>query len=105
MRGIYDGEGNVMGLAAAKAGLPIRFDSEDRFPFFKDNIEKIRVKMGQSNIQEKQIYFDMHKDIEYPKRKCIRKIIDKITQKSILYYRFLRLKYILKRNSGIQELF
>lgn len=101
MQGIYDGEGNVMGLAAAKAGLPIRFDSEDRFPFFKDNIERIRVKMGQSNIKEKQIYFDMHKSIEHPKRAIWRKFFDKITWKAIFFYRLLRLKYIFQRNSGL----
>ena len=105
MQRIYDGEGNVMGLAAAKAGLTVRIDSEDRFPFFKDNIERARVKMGQSDLKEKQIYFDKHKQIEYPKRTVMRKIIDKITQKAVLFYRFLRLKYILKRNSGLQELF
>lgn len=105
MQRIYDGEGNVMGLAAAKAGLAVRIDSEDRFPFFKDNIERVRVKMGQSDLKEKQIYFDKHKQIEYPKRVIIRKIIDKITQKAVFFYRFLRLKYIFKRNSALHELF
>ncbi|NJO52972.1 MAG: hypothetical protein HC840_30290 [Leptolyngbyaceae cyanobacterium RM2_2_4] len=39
----YAGEGNAIGLAAAKAGLSVQFDSEDRFPFFKDRIEKVRI--------------------------------------------------------------
>ncbi len=104
MQGIYDGEGNVMALAAVKAGLPIRFDSEDRFPFFKDNIERVRVKTGQSNLTEKQIYFDMHKEIEYPKSPIPKKIIDKITQKSVYFYRLLRLRYFLKQNSSLQKL-
>ncbi|MBV6628287.1 MAG: hypothetical protein KI793_36100 [Rivularia sp. (in: Bacteria)] len=103
MQGIYDGEGNVMGLAAAKAGFPIRFDSEDRFPFFKDNIERIRVKMGQSDIIDKQVYFDKHKEIEYPKRANLKKIIDKFTSKVVFYYRLLRLRVYFKQNSSLQE--
>ena len=103
MQGIYDGEGNVMGLAAAKAGLPIRYDSEDRFPFFKDNIEQVRVNLGQSNFAEKQMYFEMHKQIEYPKRSIIKKIIDKITQKSVFFYRLLRLRFFLRQNSSLQD--
>ncbi|MGB3636760.1 MAG: hypothetical protein WBA39_04095 [Rivularia sp. (in: cyanobacteria)] len=103
MQGIYDGEGNVMGLAAAKAGLPIRYDSEDRFPFFKDNIEQVRVKSGQSNLAEKQMYFEMHKQIEYPKRSIAKKILDKITQKSVFFYRLLRLRFFLRHNSSLQE--
>ncbi|MBF2016927.1 MAG: hypothetical protein IGS23_17370 [Rivularia sp. T60_A2020_040] len=103
MQGIYGGEGNVMGLAAAKAGLNIRFDSEDRFPFFKDNIEQIRIKMGQSNLADKQIYFQMHKEIEFPKVPIFLKITDKITRQFVLFYRLLKLRYF-KHNSDLIEL-
>ena len=103
MQGIYNGEGNVMGLAAAKAGLAIRFDSKDRFPFFKDNIEQERIKMGRSNFTEKQMFFEMHKQIEYPKRSIYKKIIDKITQKAIFFYRLLRLRFFVRHNSSLQE--
>ena len=105
MQGVYSGEGNVMGLAAAKAGLTIRFDSEDKFPFFKDNIERVRVKAGLSNLEDKQIYFEMHKEIEYPKRPIWRKFFDKMTRQAIFYYRLLRLRYFAKQNSGFQQLF
>lgn len=104
MQGIYNGEGNVMGLAAAKAGFSIRLDSEDRFSFFKDNIEKERIRMGRSNLTDKQMYFDMHKEIEYPRRAIVRKIIDKIKQKAVFFYRLLKLRYFLKQNSNFQEL-
>ncbi|MEM9923588.1 MAG: hypothetical protein AAF915_07545 [Cyanobacteria bacterium P01_D01_bin.50] len=104
MQGIYGEEGNVMGLAAAKAGLSIRFDSEDRFPFFKDNIERVRVKAGHSNLVDKQIYFDMHKEIEWPKIPIWRKIFDRIIQKAVFLYRLLRLRYFLKQDSSLQEL-
>jgi hypothetical protein len=104
MEGIYDGAGNVMGLAAAKAGLTVRFDSEDRFPFFKDNIEQVRIKTGQSNLKEKHIYFDIHKEIENPKHPTWRKGINKLTKKAVFLYRLLRLRYFVKKDSGFQEL-
>ncbi len=101
--GIYDGEGNVMRLAAAKAGLTIRFDSEDSFPFFKDKIEQVRVKAGQSNLADKQIYFQMHKEIEFPKRPILRKIVDKINRKVVFFYRLLKLRFF-NQNYDLQEL-
>ncbi len=104
MEGIYDGEGNVMGLAALKADFPIRFDSEDRFPFFKDNIERIRLKSGQSNLTEKQIYFDMHRSVEYPNRSIVIKILNKINQKVIFFYRLLRLRYFSSRIPVLKNL-
>ncbi|NET09151.1 MAG: hypothetical protein F6K16_31505 [Symploca sp. SIO2B6] len=104
LNGYYDGEGNVMGLAAAKSGLPIQFDSSDRFPFFKDNIEKIRIKHGQSNQDEKQIYFDIHREIEYPKRSTWKKILRKIIGRIIFGYRWLRLRYFVVQDSSFSEL-
>ena len=97
-QGIYGAEGNVMGLAATLSGLNVRFDSEDRFPFFKDNIEKIRIKKGQSNLEEKQIYFDIHKNIEYPKRSILKKAIDKLIKKIVFLYRLFRLRTVQKQN-------
>ena len=53
LQGIYDGEGYAMGLAAARIGMTFDFFREDKFPFFKDNIEKVRVKNEQSSLQDK----------------------------------------------------
>ncbi len=100
MQGIYGAEGNVMGLAASLSGLNVRFDSEDRFPFFKDNIEKVRIKKGQSNLKEKQIYFDIHKKIEYPELPIWRKVIDKLIAKSVFLYRLFRLRTFVKQDLG-----
>lgn len=105
MRGIYHGEGYAMGLAAAKVGMTIAFDREDKFPFFKDNIERIRIKKGQSNPQEKQIYFDIHENIEYRKRSILRKITDKLVKKSVFVYRLLRLRKIARSDSDFHKLF
>jgi len=105
MQGIYHCECYAMGLAAAKVGMTIRFDREDKFPFFKDNIERVRIKNGQSHAQDKQIYFDIHKEIEYPKRSILQKIIDKLIQKIVLFYRLLRLRIVARRDSSFQKTF
>jgi hypothetical protein len=105
MQGIYHGECYAMGLAAAKVGMTIRFDREDKFPFFKDNIELTRIKNGQSNPQDKQIYFEIHKEIEYRKLSILLKIIDKLTQKVVLFYRLLRLEIVARKDSYFQKTF
>ena len=105
MRGIYHGEGYAIGLAAAKIGMTIRFEREDKFPFFKDNIEQIRIQNGQSNPQEKQIYFDIHKNIEYPKRPILKKLTDKLINKSVFFYRLLRLRDLAKNDSNFHNFF
>jgi hypothetical protein len=96
LQGVYDGEGNVMGLAAAKAGFPIQFDTEDRFPFFKDNIERVRIKHGQSDLKEKQAYFDIHREIEHSRHAIWQKAINKLTRKVVLTYRLLKLRSVYK---------
>jgi hypothetical protein len=105
MQGIYHGEGYAMGLAAAKVGMTIRFEREDKFPFFKDNIERIRIKKGQSNLSEKQIYFDIQKSIEYPKRSILRKITDKLIQETVFRYRLLRLRNLVKNDANFYQIF
>ncbi|YAG12693.1 Glycosyl transferase family 8 [Nostoc sp. DSM 114161] len=105
IRGIYHGEGYAMGLAAAKVGMAIAFDREDKFPFFKDNIERIRIKKGQSNPQEKQIYFEIHENIEYRNRSILRKISDKLIKKSVFFYRLLRLRKVARKDSDFHKLF
>ncbi|MBE9051915.1 hypothetical protein IQ243_16085 [Nostocales cyanobacterium LEGE 11386] len=100
MQGIYDGEGNVMGLAAVLAGLTVQFDSGDKFPFFKDNIEQVRIKKGQSQLKDKQIYFDIHKKIEYPEYPIWRKVINKLIGKAVFLYRLFRLRTFARQDLG-----
>jgi hypothetical protein len=104
LQNIYDGEGNVMGLAAAKTELTIRLDSEDRFLFFKDNIEKERIKHGKSNLENNQALFEAHKEIEYPSRSIWQKAFNKLVKKTIFLYRLLRLRYFAKKDSALQRL-
>ncbi|MGB3491141.1 MAG: hypothetical protein WBA57_00325 [Elainellaceae cyanobacterium] len=104
MNELHDGEGNVMGLAAQKAGLTLQLDAADRFPFFKDNIEKVRVKNGQSSLDDKKSYFETHLKIEYPHRPIWHKSIKKLTRKMGVLYRSLRLKSLAKQDPELQKL-
>lgn len=105
MQGIYDGEGYAMGLAAARIGMTFDFFREDRFSFFKDNIEKVRVKNGQSSLQDKQIYFDIHKEIEYPKHSVWKKVKNKLSKQVVFYYRLFRLRIFVKQDPNFYKIF
>ena len=105
LQGIYDGEGSVMGLAAARIGMTFDFFREDKFPFFKDNIERVRVKNGQSSLLDKQIYFDIHKQIESPKSFIWDKVRNKLIKKIVFYYRLFRLRIFAKQDPKFHTIF
>ncbi|MEG4425843.1 hypothetical protein QUA46_20090 [Microcoleus sp. MON2_D6] len=105
MQEIYHGEGYAMGLAAARIGMTFDFFREDKFPFFKDNIERVRIQNGQAIIQEKQIYFDIHKQIEYPKRSLWKKINNKLSKQVVFYYRLFRLRVFIKKDPNYYKIF
>ncbi|WP_333099588.1 hypothetical protein [Microcoleus sp. Pol12A6] len=105
MQEIYHGEGYAMGLAAARIGMTFDFFREDKFPFFKDNIERVRIQNGQAIIQEKQIYFDIHKQIEYPKRSLWEKINNKLSKQVVFYYRLFRLRVFIKKDPNYYKIF
>jgi hypothetical protein len=92
MNGVYDGDGNVIGLAASQTQFPIRLDSVDRFAFFKDNIEKERIKNKQANPNEKLDYFKAHHSIEYPHLFWIQKVLNKGLSYLKFRYRLLKLR-------------
>lgn len=104
-QGIYYGEGYAMGFAAAKVGLDFGFDRTDWFPFFKDNIEKVRIKNGQSQRQDKQPYFDTHHKIEYPPRSLPQKAWMKLKKSVSLYPRLWRLRRQKREDIYYQKLF
>ena len=99
--GIYYGEGTVMGLAAQKAGLTIKIDRGDKFLFFKDKIERSRIKIGQSNLQDKQKYFEEHRQIETSYSSFLNKKLEKLTGRLAFSYRKLRLKFLKSRQLHI----
>lgn len=98
LHGIYAGEGNAIGLAAAKADFPVRFDSVDRFSFFKDRIERVRIQKGQVNAQEKSIYFEKQKQLEFPNNSRVEKTLTKLSNRIGYLFRLIRLKIISLNN-------
>lgn len=92
LRGWYRNEGCVAAIAAAKAGFGFQTEYYDRFPFFKDVIERERLKSNPEAIQEKQIYFDIHKSIESPSRSLPQKALQKVSKKLQHFYRVRKLK-------------
>jgi TusA-related sulfurtransferase len=98
VNGIYAGEGNAIGLAAAKVNFPVRFDSVDRFSFFKDRIERVRIKKGQVNPQDKSIYFEKQKQLEFPKYTRVEKILVNLSNRIGTLFRLVRLKIISLNN-------
>jgi len=98
LKGIYDCEGNTIGLAAAETGFPVRFDDRDRFPFFKDKIERVRIKQGQVNPREKSAYFQRQQELEYPLRSPLKKIFRKIRKVGGYFWRKTRLRLLSLRD-------
>ncbi|RCJ31328.1 hypothetical protein A6770_20225 [Nostoc minutum NIES-26] len=98
LNGVHDGEGNAIGLAAAKAGLQVRWSEMEGISFFKDRTELIRIKNGQSNIQDMAVYFEQQKMLEYPKQSIWQKVAFKISNNIKYLYNSLRLRIVTLRN-------
>ena len=97
LNGMYDGEGHTIGLAAAKFGLTVRHDPMENFDFFKDKIERVRIKKGQSDPHKNSIFFEKREDTYRNSLPLINKIIAKITRKIMFYYRYLHLRIITRK--------
>lgn len=104
-QGMYDGEGYAIGFAAAKVGLDFGYDRTDWFPFFKDNIEKVRIKNGQSKFQDKKQYFEQHRQIENVPRSVPQKVWAKLKKSVVVYPRLLRLRKQKRQDMYYQKLF
>ncbi|MBD2201098.1 hypothetical protein H6G33_00585 [Calothrix sp. FACHB-1219] len=88
INGVYAGEGNAIGLAAAKAGLQVRWTEMPGISFFKDRTELIRIENGQSKMEEMSIYFEQQIMLEHPQYSLLQKIGIKVS-------RFLKFLYNL----------
>jgi hypothetical protein len=94
LNGMYDREGCAIGLAAAKAGLVIRWSNMPGISFFKDRTEKIRIEKGESKFEDVAVYFEQQKMFEHPKRTLVKEVIHKLKKVYEYSSRFfiLRLK-------------
>ncbi|MFH7027679.1 MAG: hypothetical protein ACHBN1_20340 [Heteroscytonema crispum UTEX LB 1556] len=98
LNGVYDGEGNAIGLAAAKAGLQTRWSDMEGISFFKDRTELIRIKKGQSKMEEMSIYFEQQKMLEHPNRSILGKVAVKLTKNIGSLYNLVRLRIVTLNN-------
>ncbi len=97
-QGIYDGEGSVMGLAAAYSGFDIHFQRRDFFPCFKDSIQRAKSSAKTDAIaatprnatDEFAEEFRRQVEIEYPQRSLHQKIIHRLTAQTAFTYRWLK---------------
>jgi hypothetical protein len=90
LNGVYEGEGNAIGLAAYKAGLPVRWSQMSGISFFNNKTELIKIQKGQSNMDEMLTYFEEHERIAYPKRSILGKIVFKLSKAIMHLYRAIK---------------
>jgi hypothetical protein len=75
---VYHGEGNAIGLAAYKAGLEVRWSDMEGISFFNEKTETIRVKKGQSSMEEMSGFFEEYYRILNPKQPIWKKAVGKL---------------------------
>lgn len=92
LNGLHKHPAYAIGLAAVKAGFPIRHDEMEGFDFFDDRIEKVRIKNGQSDPAAKQKYFETQEKVEQRYRSLPHKVMDKIMQPLCHHYHTARLQ-------------
>jgi hypothetical protein len=97
LNGVLDGEGNAIGLAAAKAGLSVRWCGMEGISFFKDRTEMVRVKKGESNIEEMSKYFEQQKKLEHSDSRLAR-IYRKFSKMFTGFFNLMRLRFYTLSN-------
>jgi hypothetical protein len=98
INGVYQGEGNAIGLAAAKAKFPIRGSEMNGISFFKAQTELIRIKKGQSKVEDMAIYFEQQRKLEYPERSFLENITTKLAKGLRIVYTLIALRIKTLRN-------
>lgn len=92
-RGRPGGEGEALGIAAAKYDIPVNYDEEKVIPFFKNRVELWLISQGKARREDSQQYFEGYQRIKYPKRSLPQKVIDKVSYKAGILYRTLRFRW------------
>ncbi|MEH2276666.1 MAG: hypothetical protein V7K40_18225 [Nostoc sp.] len=94
LNGVYEGEGNAIGLAAYKAGLPVRWSEMSGISFFNNKTELIKIQKGQSNMDEMLTYFQEHGKLAHPKRSTLEKIVFKLSKAIMHVYRAIKYRVV-----------
>ncbi|TVQ42944.1 MAG: hypothetical protein EA365_13895 [Gloeocapsa sp. DLM2.Bin57] len=92
LKGYYAGEGNIIGLAAALARVPIEHDYDKKLLIFKDRIELVKQQNHQLVIDKLYKYLEEQRKYEHPQRNILEKIQDKISNTLSFNLRKWRLK-------------
>lgn len=93
LNGVYHGEGNAIGLAAAKAGINISWSQMDGLSFFKDRTMVIKLKKGQVKMEDVAIYFEEQRKIEYLERSVLETITVKFIKAIRTLYILINLRF------------
>ncbi len=94
LNGVYDGEGAAIGLAASKSGFEVRWSEMSGISFFNNKIEMVKIQKGQSNLAEMSRYFEEHGKIANIKYPIPKKVIFKLGEAIMHFYRSMRLKLV-----------
>ncbi|MEH2395169.1 MAG: hypothetical protein V7K21_27140 [Nostoc sp.] len=94
LNGVYEGEGNAIGLAAYKAELPVRWSEMSGISFFNNKTELIKIQKGQSNMDEMSTYFQEHGKLAHPKRSILEKIVFKLSKAIMHVYRAIKYRVV-----------
>lgn len=97
LNGVLDGEGNAIGLAAAKAGLTVRWCEMKGISFFKDRTEMVRVKKGESSMEEMSVYFEKQRQLEYS-GSVVTRIYTKLYKMFVASLNFMKLQFYTLNN-------
>ncbi|MEH2380701.1 MAG: hypothetical protein V7K27_17765 [Nostoc sp.] len=94
LNGVYEGEGNAIGLAAYKAGLPVRWSDMSGISFFNNKIEMVKIQKGQSSMNEMSLYFEEHGRIISSQLSILRKFISKLGEAIMHLYRVIKFRVV-----------
>ncbi|QIR36935.1 hypothetical protein HCG51_09435 [Tolypothrix sp. PCC 7910] len=98
LNGFYGAEGYAIGMAAAKAGLEVRWDAMEGIVYFKDWVERQKIKKGQANADDTLIYFQQHEAIEYCQSSLLQKLKRRLEKFIGYYYRYFSLRIVSLKN-------
>jgi hypothetical protein len=98
LNGLYSDEGHAIGLAAAKAGLRVNHNPMKDFEFFKDKIEQVKIKTGQSESHKTVAYFETRKQLACSDRPLFQKAVAKLHKYVRLIDRTTRLRVSSLKN-------
>lgn len=97
-RNRYSGEGEAMGLVAAKLGIPINYDYEKSISFFKYRDMNYKISQGLVEKDTMQEYIERYKEIKFPQKSFLKKIKDRISN----YFRINK-RIILLKISNLED--